>query len=147
MYQSHKQAMYQTHDKFEARYIVFSYKLMAGMYQHYTLLCLEEIVSFILLCSNLDSQCQSLDSLRKGRAISQVLSAPAIAAHISATEAIIVKAINQFLVCDHPIIKDAGSDEILRRPCHRTHLYKKLFEGELKVCSPLHLLGPALITG
>ena len=78
--------------------------------------------------------------------MSKILSAPAIAAHISATNAIIVKAINQFLVCDHPIIKDTGSDEILRRPCHRTHLYKKLFEEESKVCSPLHLLRPSLIT-
>ena len=38
MYQSHEQVMYQTHNKFEARYIAFSYKLMAGMYQHYALL-------------------------------------------------------------------------------------------------------------
>ena len=34
-----EQAMYQTHNKFVARYIEFSYKLLAGMYQHYTLLC------------------------------------------------------------------------------------------------------------
>ena len=92
----------------------------------------------MLLCSDLDSQCESLDSLRKGRAISEVLSAPAIAAYISATEATIVKAINQFLVCDHPIIEDAGSDEILRRPWHHTQLYRKSFEGEFEVCSRFH---------
>ena len=104
---------------------------------------LEEIVSLILLCSDLDSQC--FDSLQKGGAISKVLSAPAIAAHISATNAIIVKAIIQVMVCDHHIVNGARSDEILCRPRHRTHLYKRLFDGESKVCSPFHLLRPSLI--
>ena len=66
---------------------------------------LEEIVSLILLCSDLDSQC--LDTLQKGGAISKVLSAAAIAAHIGATNAMIVKAINQFTVCDLPVIDRA----------------------------------------
>ena len=48
------------------------------------------------------------------------------------------------MVCDHPIINRARSDEILHRPRHRTHWYKKLFEGELKVCSPFHCSGPHL---
>ena len=105
---------------------------------------LEEVVLFIRLSSDLDSQCQSLDSLR-GRTIAEVFSAPAIVAHISTTEAVIVKAINQFTVCDHPINYHARSDAILCRPRHRTHLYKKLFGGELKVCSSFHLLRHPLI--
>ena len=94
----------------------------------------------ISLYSDLESQCQILDSLRKGKAISDVLSAPAIADHISATEVTIVKAVNQFTVCDHPIINGARCEEILRRPRHRAHLYKKLFEGEFEVCSPFQQL-------